>query len=85
MFAAINRLKKDIASRYNRQGLNEVIARLKDNTPSIPAYICQFCGKKTTTPHGGICRFSPYKNKTHKFIKAGIEWFTQDFNKNSLK
>ena len=73
MFAAITRLKKDIANRYNRQGLNEVIARLKDNTPSIPAYICQFCGKKTTTPHGGICRFSPYKNKTHKFIKANVE------------
>ena len=73
MFAAINRLKKDIASRYNRHGLNEVIARLKDTTPSTPAYICQFCGKKTTSPHGGICRFSPYKNKTHKFIKANVE------------
>lgn len=73
MFAAITRLKKDIANRYNRQGLNEVIARLKDNTPSIPVYICQFCGKKTTTPHGGICRFSPYQNKTHKFIKSNVE------------
>ena len=69
----ITRLKKDIASHENRHGLNEVIARLKDNTPSTPAYICQFCGKKTTTPHGGICRFSPYKNKTHKFIKANVE------------
>lgn len=65
--------KKDVESRYNRHGLNEVIARLKDNTPSTTSYICQFCGKKTTTPHGGICRFSPYKNKTHKFIKAGVE------------
>ena len=73
MFEAIARLKKDIANRENRHGLNEVIARLKDNTPSIPAYICQFCGKKTSTPHGGICRFSPYKNKTHKFIKASVE------------
>ena len=73
MFAAIVRLKKDIASRYNRQGLNEVIARLKDNTPSATSYICQFCGKKTTTPHGGICSFSPYQNKTHKFIKASVE------------
>ena len=72
MFAAITRLKKDIANRYNCQGLNEVIARLKDNTPSIPAYICQFCVKKTTTPHGGICRFSPYQNKTHKFIKSSV-------------
>ena len=72
MFAAITRLKKDIANRENRHGLNEVIARLKDNTPSATSYICQFCGKKTTTPHGGICRFSPYQNKTHKFIKAGI-------------
>ena len=52
---------------------NEIIARLKDNTPSTPTYICQFCGKKNTTPHGGIYRFSPYKNKTHKFIKAWIE------------
>ena len=69
----ITRLKKDIANRENRHGLNEVIARLKDNTPSATSYICQFCGKKTTTPHGGICRFSPYKNKTHKFIKANVE------------
>ena len=38
----------------------------------LETYVCQFCGKKTTTLHGGICRFSPYKNKTHKFIKAGI-------------
>lgn len=73
MFEAISRLKKDIASHENRHGLNEVIARLKDNTPSTSAYICQFCGKKTTTPHGGICRFSPYKNKTHKFIKAELK------------
>ena len=73
MFEAIARLKKDIANRENRHGLNEVIARLKDNTPSATSYICQFCGKKTTTPHGGICRFSPYKNKTHKFIKANVE------------
>lgn len=73
MFEAIARLKKDIASLENRHGLNEVIARLKDNTPSATSYICQFCGKKTTTPHGGICRFSPYKNKTHKFIKAEVE------------
>ena len=72
MFEAIARLKKDIANRENRHGLNDVIAHLKDNTPSATSYICQFCGKKTTTPHGGICRFSPYKNKTHKFIKAGI-------------
>ena len=73
MFEAIARLKKDIASLENRHGINEVIARLKDNTPSATSYICQFCGKKTTTPHGGICRFSPYKNKTHKFIKAEVE------------
>lgn len=73
MFEAIARLKKDIANRENRHGLNEVIACLKDNTPSTTSYICQFCGKKTTTPHGGICRFSPYKNKTHKFIKASVE------------
>lgn len=73
MFEAIARLKKDIANRENRHGLNEVIARLKDNTPSTTSYICQFCGKKTTTPHGGICRFSPYQNKTHKFIKADME------------
>ena len=73
MFEAIARWKKDIASLENRHGLNEVIARLKDNTPSATSYICQFCGKKTTTPHGGICRFSPYKNKTHKFIKAEVE------------
>ena len=73
MVEAISRLKKDIASRYNRQGLNEVIARLIDNTPSATSYICQFCGKKTTTPHGGTCRFSPYKNKTHKFIKENVE------------
>lgn len=79
MFEAIARLKKDIANRYNRQGLNEVIARLKGNTPSIPAYICQFCGKKTTTPHGGICRFSPYQNKTHKFIKADMEEVIRTF------
>ena len=73
MVEAIARLKKDITNRENRHGLNEVIARLKDNTSSTTSYICQFCGKKTTTPHGGICRFSPYKNKTHKFIKAGVE------------
>jgi len=72
MLEAITRLKKDISNRENCHGLNEIIARLKDNTPSTPAYICQFCGKKTTTPHGGICRFSPYQNKTHKFIKASI-------------
>lgn len=73
MVEAIARLKKDITNRENRHELNEVIARLKDNTPRATSYICQFCGKKTTTPHGGICRFSPYQNKTHKFIKASVE------------
>ena len=42
MVEAIARLKKDITNRENRHGLNEVIARLKDNTSSTTSYICQF-------------------------------------------
>lgn len=86
MFETIARLKKDIANcgnyldmtattenkaktyQKNIRELNEIITRLKRET----SYICQFCGKKTTTPHGGTCRFSPYQNKTHKFIKAHV-------------
>ena len=72
MNEVIARLKKDIKNRKNSHDFNKVIVLLKDKVPSVTSYICQFCGKKATTPHGGICRFSPYKNKTHKFIKAGI-------------
>lgn len=70
-------LKKDIKNRKNSHEFNKVIVLLKDKAPSATSYICPFCGKKTTNPHGGICRggicrFPPYKNKIHKFIKAGI-------------
>lgn len=73
MNEVIARLKKDIKNRKNSHDFNKVFVLLKDKVLSVTSYICQFCGKKTTTPHGGICRFSPYKNKTHKFIKAGME------------
>lgn len=33
-------------------------------------YVCRYCGKQATKPHGGKCPYSPHTNKCHEFIKA---------------
>lgn len=53
--------------------IRKILKRLTKYITKPKCYICQYCGKKTSTPHGGICLYSPYKNKTHKFIKAGAK------------
>ena len=32
------------------------------------SFVCRFCGKQATKPHGGKCPYSPHKNKCHEFI-----------------
>lgn len=34
----------------------------------MASYICCYCGKKTTSPSGGSCSYSPHKS--HEFISA---------------
>ena len=34
----------------------------------MASYICCYCGKKTASPSGGSCSYSPHKS--HEFISA---------------
>lgn len=54
------------------KAIREILERLKKDLIHRRGFVCQWCGHKALTPTGGTCRFSPYPNKTHKFIKANM-------------
>ena len=54
---------------YLKKEIKKLKAMLKKQ--AVPTkYVCRYCGKEATKPHGGRCPYSPYPNKCHEFIRA---------------
>ena len=57
--------KRNILSKKRDKKIKAILKKY-----AVPAkYICRYCGKEATKPHGGKCPYSHQPNIFHEFIK----------------
>lgn len=52
------------------KAIKEAVQRLLKDLERKKGFVCRYCGKQASKPHGGKCQYSPHPNKCHEFIKA---------------